>query len=151
MMLLSTTIKQDFWKLLLSTASEEEAQSPTGHKILWKLSHLSPSSGKVQMHFQYLTGIHPETSTYGLRDSVKDLAHFLLLQKHTVCLILLFKSCFKYFKWWSSHHIPRDIIRLINLNVRKFFRDIPPKLPFEFTPSLPLLCQVILCFMATHF
>lgn len=34
MMLLSTTIKQDFWKLLLSTASEEEAQSPTGHKIL---------------------------------------------------------------------------------------------------------------------
>lgn len=32
MMLLSTTIKQYFWKLFLSIASEEEAQSPTGHQ-----------------------------------------------------------------------------------------------------------------------
>lgn len=98
--LLSPTIKQYFGKLLLLTASEEGALSPTGLQNSVKGFPFESKfwQGSNTLIFQYLTGIHPEIHRLTQSICGKGLIHFLFLQKHTVCLILLFKPCFKYLK-----------------------------------------------------
>lgn len=98
-MLLSSTIKECFGKLLLHNASEKGALLPTGLQNFLKYLLFESKfwQGSKALIFQNLMGIYPEIHKNIISIHGKIFVCFLFLQKYAICLILL-KFLFEYFK-----------------------------------------------------